>query len=144
MTPFNDSIGNSMFTIMPVIIIIMFILVFGFILFNIVKGISIWNHNNAEPRLTVLAKMVSKRVDISTHMRNDNDNFSQIQSTSRYFVTFEVESGDRIEFHVDGNKYGMLVEEDKGNLTFQGTRYLGFERAIWLYKFIIAKILTGN
>jgi len=27
-----------------------------------------------------------------------------------------------------GQEYGMLVEGDKGNLTFQGTRYLGFER----------------
>ena len=29
---------------------------------------------------------------------------------------------------VTGQEYGMLVEGDKGYLTFQGTRYLGFER----------------
>ncbi|MBO5258463.1 MAG: DUF2500 family protein, partial [Clostridia bacterium] len=28
----------------------------------------------------------------------------------------------------DRTRYGMLVEGDKGYLTFQGTRYLGFER----------------
>lgn len=130
MTPFNDSMGSSMFSIIPVIIIIMFVVVFGIILVSIVKGIGTWNHNNAQPKLTVLARIVSKRVDISTHMHNDNDNFSQARSTSTYYVTFEVESGDRIEFCVDGNEYGMLVEQDKGNLTFQGTRYLGFARVI--------------
>jgi len=43
-------------------------------------------------------------------------------------VTFLVESGDRIELCVSGTEYGMLVEGDTGRLTFQGTRYLSFER----------------
>ena len=29
---------------------------------------------------------------------------------------------------VDGSEYGMLVESDIGKLSFQGTRYLGFQR----------------
>ena len=39
-----------------------------------------------------------------------------------------MESGDRIELKVSGKEYGMLVEQDSGILTFQGTRYLDFER----------------
>lgn len=27
-----------------------------------------------------------------------------------YYVTFEVESGDRMELHVSGQEYGLLVE----------------------------------
>ena len=38
------------------------------------------------------------------------------------------ESGDRMELHLSGQEYGLLIEGDRGNLTFQGTRYLGFER----------------
>lgn len=49
-------------------------------------------------------------------------------SSSTYYVTFEVASGDRIELAVNGPEYGLLVNGDYGNLTFQGTRYLGFER----------------
>ena len=45
-----------------------------------------------------------------------------------YYVTFQVESGDRMEFEVDGSDYGLLVQGDIGKLSFQGTRYLGFER----------------
>lgn len=49
------------------------------------------------------------------------------RSTSCY-AAFQVESGDRMEFHVGGAEYGMLAEGDAGKLTFQETRYLGFER----------------
>lgn len=34
----------------------------------------------------------------------------------------------RMELQVNGSEYGMLVEGDRGRLSFQGTRYLGFER----------------
>ncbi|MCI9457297.1 MAG: DUF2500 domain-containing protein, partial [Oscillospiraceae bacterium] len=40
----------------------------------------------------------------------------------------QVESGDRMEFQVQDTDYGLLVEGDRGKLTFQGTRFLGFER----------------
>ena len=130
MTPFNDPIGNAMFTIIPAIILIGFIAFFGIIIFSIVKGIGTWNHNNAQPKLTVSATIVSKRQNISTSMHNDADNFSHSDSSTTYFITFEVESKDRMEFGVNGNEYGLLVEQDKGNLTFQGTRYLGFKRTI--------------
>ena len=47
---------------------------------------------------------------------------------THYYATFEVESGDRMEFELRGSEYGLLAEGDLGKLTFQGTRYLGFER----------------
>ena len=130
MTNFNDPMGDAMFTIVPIIILIVFVSIFGLIIFSIVKGFSTWNKNNAQPKLTVLAKLVSKRADMSTHMHNDTDNFSHSNTSTTYFVTFEVESGDRMEFNVNDNEYGLLIENDKGNLTFQGTRYLGFNRII--------------
>ena len=51
-------------------------------------------------------------------------------SSTIYYVTFQVESGDRMEFSVSGTEYGMLVEGDEGRLTFQGTRYLSFLRNV--------------
>ena len=44
------------------------------------------------------------------------------------YATFQVESGDRMELSMTGTEYGLLAEGDRGKLTFQGTRYLGFER----------------
>ena len=51
-----------------------------------------------------------------------------MSSSTSYYATFEVSSGDRLEFEVRDKVFGMLVENDTGKLTFQGTRYLGFER----------------
>ena len=59
--------------------------------------------------------------------RHHTDN-TMAHTFTTYYVTFQVESGDRMELTVSGSDYGMLVEGDIGKLSFQGTRYLGFER----------------
>ena len=41
-----------------------------------------------------------------------------------------MESGDRMELRVSGREYGLLAEGDRGQLTFQGTRYLSFVRSV--------------
>ena len=77
--------------------------------------------------------MVSKRTNVSRHSHpNAGDatgahGFHSTTSTS-YYATFQVESGDRMELSMTGTEYGLLAEGDRGKLTFQGTRYLGFER----------------
>lgn len=102
-----------------------FCLVFGIIIFNIVKGIAQWNKNNNSPRLTVEAKVVTKRGESHRHR---SGNTGMHHTHTYYYVTFQFESGDRLELAVDGTEFGMLVEGDEGKLTFQGTRYLSFER----------------
>lgn len=94
---------------------------------GIIRGLTQWNKNNHSPRLSVEATVVSKRIQVS-HDAHMHDQHTMHSSTTYYYVTFQVESGDRMEFHVSGSEYGMLVEGDRGKLTFQGTRYLGFER----------------
>jgi len=125
----NNSLGGFMFSGFPIIFIIMFVLVFGIIIFNIIKGINTWSYNNSQPVLTVVAKVVAKRENVSSHMHNDN-NIAHHHTSTTYYITFQVESGDRIEFDVNGDEYGMLVEGDEGKLTFQGSRYLGFKREL--------------
>lgn len=117
---------------MPTIFFGMFFLVFflilGIILFTFIKGIGQWNKNNHSPRLTVPATVVTKRGDVSHHHHQDANGAGHTSSSTTYYVTFQVASGDRMELCVSGSEYGMLVEGDYGDLTFQGTRYLGFER----------------
>lgn len=119
--------GFNMFSFTSAIFPIFFLLVFGIIIFNVVRGVGEWNSNNKQPVLTVVAKLVTKRTNTSRHHHNHNNHMHSSTSTS-YYATFEVESGDRVEFHISGKEYGMLVEGDIGKLTFQGTRYHGFER----------------
>lgn len=118
-----------MFRIVPIMVAICFIVVFGTIIVRSVKGIKEWKENNDSPVLTVDASVVTKRTDVHYHHNNVNQNMHRSSSTT-YYVTFEVESGNRIEFRMQGNQYGMIVEGDKGKLTFQGTRYLKFNHVI--------------
>lgn len=103
------------------------IVIVGFIS-TFVKGVRQWNKNNHSPRLTVPVQVVAKRADVDSHHHHDEDHVSYTNYSTTYYATFQVESGDRMEFTLSGGDYGMMVEGDRGNLTFQGTRFLGFER----------------
>ena len=101
-----------------------------FLVFALVVGVFIqWNKNEHAPRLTVEATVVGKRADVSHHHHSvGTDHVGHVHSSTNYYVTFQVASGDRMELHVSGQQYGMLIEGDRGDLSFQGTRYLGFVR----------------
>ncbi len=114
---------SVMFTIMGVVIL-------GFIIFVIVTGLKTWNKNNNSPRLKVDATVVTKRLSVSGTHHNHGDAMvgTHVTSSTTYYVTFQVESGDRIEFMVHPGEYGMMVEGDTGFLTFQGSRFIDFVR----------------
>ncbi|MCC3358471.1 DUF2500 domain-containing protein [Bacillus sp. REN16] len=122
--------GDAMFNIVPIVVMIGFIVVIGLIVINMGKGISQWKKNEDSPRLSVPAIVKTKRTHVSkhTHHHTEPHHHHHVSSSTSYYVTFEFESGDRSEFALSGNDYGQLAEGDQGKLTFQGTRYLGFER----------------
>ena len=112
-----------------ILFFLVFFLIIGVFLVTMIRGIGQWHRNNQSPRLTVEATVVTKRTNVSRHHHHNGAGHMGHTSTSTtYFVTFQVASGDRMELRMDGYQYGMLAEGDRGRLTFQGTRYLGFER----------------
>lgn len=115
---------DVMFSIVPIFIIVIFVAVVGMFVVTAVRGAATWSKNNASPKLTVSAQVVTKRTSVTHHHGQNN----MSHSSTWYYATFQVESGDRMEFAVSGPEYGMLAEGDQGSLTFQGTRYLSFER----------------
>ena len=124
---------SYMFMLFEFMFPIIFVMVFGMIIFQFVTGIGTWHKNNQSPRLSVSATIVAKRENITHHNHANAGDLSGTHgyhstSSTSYYVTFQVESGDRMELPVSGREYGMLAEGDIGKLTFQGTRYLSFER----------------
>ncbi|MGD7050142.1 DUF2500 domain-containing protein [Rossellomorea marisflavi] len=113
--------GDIMFDVVPVLVGIGFVVILGVILIQVFKGVGEWSSNNQSPRLSSRAEVVSKRTEV-------HGGGGDSRAHTSYYMTFQVESGDRMEMHVKGPEYGMLAEGDEGLLTFQGTRYLGFER----------------
>lgn len=101
----------------PILFIAVFGLAFGTIASTLIKNGRQNRKNNASPRLTSEATVVSKR----THVWGDH-------SRTTYFATFQFESGDRLELEIPRDRFGYLVEGDHGKLHFQGTRFLDFER----------------
>ena len=101
-------------------------MIFGitcFVFYNVFKN---WRYNKSQPRLNVNAKVVSKRTDVSSSMNSSNNSLTS--TSTWYYVTFEVESGDRMELSVTGYDYGQLAEGDEGILYFQGIQFLNFDR----------------
>ena len=117
---------NIFFTITFVLVIVCFITVFVLLVKSLIGSHS----NRKAPRLTIPATVVTKRVSVSHYSGTNAGNVTQFHSSSstRYFVTFEVESGDRIELSASGEEYGMLAEGDIGMLTFKGTDLISFDR----------------
>ena len=112
------------------------IAVFAAILIGAIgRGLYVWIRNNRSPRETAEARVVTKRMKVSGHgghvMTGNTAGMNAVSSSTytRYFVTFELEDGTRLEFGVKDPEYGRLAEGDQGTLSYQGTRYLGFERA---------------
>jgi hypothetical protein len=109
----------AIFSIFPILFVLVFVIVIGGILFNIGKGVSEWTSNNAQPEQAGEAEVVSKRTEVSGGKRS---------TATEYFITFELAGGVRKELEVSGREYGQVAEGDHGQLRHQGTRYLGFAR----------------
>lgn len=124
---YYDGFGmaNNFFDIFSIMFTLVFLLIFGVIVVVLVKGLGQWNKNNNSPRLTVDATIVAKRQHSTHHHGTD---VHMHHASSSYYITFQVASGDRMELMVPGNQFGLLIEGDRGRLTFQGTRFLSFER----------------
>ena len=118
--------GDGFISIFFLLFIVAFVAILGMILVTCVRELSQRNRNNHSPRLTVEATVVAKRQSFSSH-RSGGEMHSS--TSTRYFATFQVESGDRMELSMPGEAFGMLAEGDRGKLSFQGTRFLGFARA---------------
>lgn len=99
--------------------------VIWFVLFCYIvgKGIAQWVENNNSPVLTAPATIMDMRRKNHHHHSGGHHHHSH-----SYHILFQLDSGERMELRVKRNEYRELVVGDRGNLTYQGTRYLDFER----------------
>ena len=121
--------ATRIFSIANILFVVVFMAIVVILIVTIISRAKRTNKNNNSPVLTVGAKLVAKRSDMRNYNhKNSTNDFNNMSSYTDYYATFEVQSGDRMEFKIDGSEYGMIIEGDSGNLTFQGTRYMKFER----------------
>ncbi|GHU88288.1 membrane protein [Clostridia bacterium] len=112
--------------VMSVAFPVMFAVVLVFIIVIAARGVKEWAGNNRKPKIPATANIVAKRTKITQNQEQDG----LTTTNTAYYATFQFASGDRQEFRVPAREYGCLAEGDAGVLTFQGTRFIGFEREI--------------
>ena len=86
-----------MFMLFEFMFPIIFVMVFGMIIFQFVTGIGTWHKNNQSPRLSVSATIVAKRENITHHSHANAGDLSGTHgchstSSISYYVTFQVEN----------------------------------------------------
>ena len=110
-----------------------FLIIVFVIMVILVNNMNRWSQNNNSPETTVEAVVSDKRDrDSMQQVPAGGDptgaqGFQLIPNIHRTAV-FTVESGETMEFTVSEGEFRSLQKGERGRLTFQGTRYLGFER----------------
>ena len=77
--------------------------------------------DRSAPRVQAEARVVDKRALIVG---------GGAAADQRYYVTFQLPDGNRVELAVPTPQAGILVVGDQGRLDWQGNHYLGFAREI--------------
>ena len=104
-------VGFDLFsTLFPIFFTIIFVFVIGTMIAMLVRGAKEKRKNDASPRLSVPATVVTKRTNVSHRHHNGANDMDYCTTDTTYYVTFQVESGDRMELRMTGRDYGMLFE----------------------------------
>lgn len=112
------------FQIMVLILILLFI---GFIIYLNIKEITKYRRTNKQPILTVPATALTKRTQFIHHVHQYEIHLYYPASIF-YYVTFELENGEQIEFEMSRIEFKQIVEGEAGRLTYQGNEFLEFTR----------------
>lgn len=116
-----------MFSLVPALIGIVFILVFASIVWNAIR----YFQNARSPRESVFAKIVAKRMDIRHHTNHHQSNgvSSPVSSShTYYYITLQFANGERREFLDVKHVYGLVVEGDTGYAAVKGDWIVDFQR----------------
>lgn len=122
---------GEMFGVMSLAFPIFFVVILGIIAISAFSSIRRYYSDSKQPVLIVQSTIIAKRTEVSHYFDSDT---SVNRSDSTYYLTFEVEGGERLEFKVSGEIYGQHTEGDVGKLIFKGKRFQGFERVVRGYE----------
>ncbi|MBP2024309.1 hypothetical protein J2Z44_004169 [Clostridium punense] len=86
-----------------------------------------WSHNSSMPLVTAKAKIISKRFRTFQDNQTFGDMLPSYNYSTLYYITFQLEDGEELEFSVTAVEYEELQEGQQGKINYQGNRFLGFE-----------------
>ena len=108
---------NIMFLIMFCFVSVFSIIIFSFVIRAFLRYFRHQKQVDRMPQQSAHARVVTKRSRIWGE-----------HSHTAYYATFEFDSRQRIELNLSGEQFGLLAEGDDGTLTYQGDRFVNFQR----------------
>ncbi len=101
---FGNSAGGILFTIVPIFIGVVFLIVFGIIIYRIINFVM----QKMKDKESIGARIIAKREDVSrsTNSRSSMHHNTNLRTT--YYASFELENNRRVEFMIPRNKTGAL------------------------------------
>lgn len=89
-----------------------------------------WLKDKSSPKITTMAKIISKETHKIKHASNRVAGIGRRKTYSdEYYITFQLEHNNTLKLFIrTEEEYEHLHEGDKGKLTFQGKRYINFEK----------------
>ena len=109
------------FSIMRIMVPVIFVLVFGIIIVAMVRGIGEWNKNNHSPKLSVPAKVVSRRTAVSHHHHHQGK--WDVSYPYRYQLFCHFSGRERRPDRVSGFRHGIW---DAGGRRLRGADLSGY------------------
>ncbi|MCL1807542.1 MAG: DUF2500 domain-containing protein [Oscillospiraceae bacterium] len=104
---------------MPVIIVFAILIFF----LMVSRGISFVAQTQGASASKAEAKLIRKETHASTYI----DSGGASVTNDIYQLVFLLDTGEELTFNVPQKAYGNAPENEKGTLTYQGQRFLGFE-----------------
>ena len=87
--------------------------------------------NDRTPQKTVDASVLEKHTSVQRHpIAGDVSGAHGYTTFTSYHVTFLLAGDEQITLYVDDEAYASLSEGDRGQLTYQGTRFIRFLPAV--------------
>ena len=122
---------SRVFLLGVILFAVLFLIVSGGIAAIIVTGIVRKKRNDRAAQTTVDASVLEKHTTVQRHpVAGDTTGaHGYTRFTSRH-VTFLTTDRAQRTFDVDETVYDALTEGDRGRLTYQGSRFVGFVRSV--------------
>jgi hypothetical protein len=88
----------------------------------------IWTYGKSRPIVTVDARVVNKRYKTFHDAQVFGDMVPSYTFSTSFFITFEIDKEEKLEFSLTAVEFKNITEGDVGKLSYQGNRFLAFER----------------
>ena len=105
--------------------IVMFSIIIGLSLIIVVRQ---WWKNKHSLLIVTQSTISDKRIEEHYIRSKRSEGLGyRTRKVLIYYITFDLEGGEHIELRVSKLEYAELEKGSSGKLTFQGTKYIGFE-----------------